>query len=435
MSDPRTIFVLDDDGDFVSLLTEILTQAGYQVQSSTSPEEAITKVQGQHFDLLVIDQRMGQMTGCEFLEKFRKKDLSTPVIVVSGFLEHTSAQQFINLGVSGIFFKPLNIFALLKRVEELFKGLVKPTGMVTADMGIRGFTRTPFGSSASREVFFKKLRSLAGFKGNLLLVGDAESPFITVAEEIVKGSGSGEKLVKWEERFSNEKAIAKALDGAASATIFFQTVDSLSAAEQKTLYKLTKHEAPFESLPPVRCIFCLEQEIDALYEKKLIDDEFYLFLGNLELKIPKPATMQTLHKSDGLQKAKQTLAGLPDSGKVHGRVLVLDDEDIHAQMIVDVLDGGGYKSLKINGAADALLAMRKERFSLIITDFRMPGINGVDFVAQARQIEPSIPIFIVTGNIQVPEIVRIGNMGVTRIIQKPIDIKDFLEEVNKVLAR
>lgn len=429
MAQERTIFIVDDDGDFVALLTEILTQAGYEVVSSTQPKEALRTLEGRNFDMIVLDQRMGEMTGSEFLEKLRQRDNTTPVIVVSGYLENASAQEFINRGVSGIFFKPLNIFALLKRVEEIFKGAVKPSGTLPPDLGIRGLTQMPFASVTSREMFIKKVHALAGFKGNLLLVGDAGSPFELIAQELVKKSG--DRLLLWEKSLMSAATLAKEQAGRELTTILIKDLAALAEDERTAIMKIEKREDPYAALRPVRFIFGLGEELDALYEKKKVGDEFYLFLGNLELKIPRGATVQNLHKPEGLQRAAQTLDAAGDgkqaSGK--GRVLVLDDEDLHAQMVVDLLEQAGHSAVKINNPSEALQILKKEKFSLIITDFRMPGLNGVDFIAQTRQVDASIPIFIVTGNIEVPEMVRIGNMGVTRLIHKPLDAKQFLEAV------
>lgn len=408
------------------------------------------------------------------------------MIVVSGFLDNTAAQTFINLGVSGIFLKPLNIFALLQRLEELFKGLVKASGAVIVEAGGSGLTKTPFGNYFNKELFVKKLQSLASFKGSLLLVGEAQSPFMTVAEAIVKHSpqGAGEKLLVWKKEFAEAEALQRvcaSLDSGVKAsaeatsagiTFFLRSLESLSAAEKNAIYKIAKKEAPFglEGVPVARFIICLEQELDALYEKQIVDDEMYLFLGNLELRLPKGnaaersgklggASSQTvsplgsiagasskapfinplLSKEEALaqtnpgEKGGVALAGAATGGnRLANRILVLDDEDLHAQMLIDLLSDSGYSALKLNNPSEALVALKKERFSLVITDFRMPGINGVDFVAQLRQIDPTLPVFIVTGNIQLPEMVRIGNMGITRLIQKPIDVKTFIEQVRQV---
>lgn len=433
VADQRTIFIVDDDGDFVALLTEILSQAGYEVLSSTQPSQALKTLQERSFDMVVLDQRMSEMSGSDFLTSLRQRDAATPVIVVSGYLESASAQEFINRGVSGIFFKPLNIFALLKRVEEIFKGSVKPSGAGATDAGIRGLTQMPFASVTSREVFIKKVHALSGFKGNLLLVGDAASPFEVIAREVVKKSG--DKLISWDKKLTAAPALTQAVAGLPLATIWVKDLAALGDDERAAIMKIEKKEEPFNNLTTsLRFVFCLQEDLDALYEKKKLSDEFYLFLGNLELKIPRGATVQNVHKPEGVQRAAgalQTEAPFKAEAGLK-RVLVLDDEDLHAQMVVDLLEQGGHKAVKINNPSEALQLLKKEKFSLIITDFRMPGLNGVDFIAQTRQVDASIPIFIVTGNIEVPEMVRIGNMGVTRLIHKPIDSAKFLAEVNTV---
>lgn len=437
MTNSRRILIVDDDNDFVSLLTEILSQAGYQVVSSTQAAQGLelAKAQGNEaFELLVLDQRMGGMSGSEFLERLRQSNAKLPVIVVSGFLDNASAQLFINLGVSGIFFKPLNIFALLKRVEEIFKGSVKPSGAAAGEAGLRGLTQMPFASQINKDVFLKKVQGLSGFKGNLLIVGDTGSPFEVIADEIVKKSAGHDKLLAWDKSFADPAKFAAAMSSAAAVTVFVKKMSALTPPERATIVKAAKHEAPFEKITNLRFIFGLEEDLDTLYEKKLVDDEFYLFLGNLELKIPRAASAG-MSKAEGLQrtvkKIGETMAPFKAAGSA-GQVLVLDDEDLHAQMVVDLLETAGYRSVKVNNPSEALVLLKKERFSLIITDFRMPGINGVDFVTQTRQLDPTTPIFIVTGNIEVPEMVRIGNMGITRLIKKPIDPAKFLEEVASV---
>ena len=421
VSENRSILIVDDDRDFLDLLGEILSQGGYSVIATQNPSEVLLKIESapQKPAAIIIDQKMDGLTGVELLKKIRASHPSLPVVVVSGFLDNSTAQEMINLGVSGIFFKPLNIFALLKRLEDISKGLAKSSGIVPALVGsIKGFTRMPFGNS--KDLFFKRLESLGSFKGNLLLVGDAQSPFIAVAEEIVSKSpqnSSGEKLIDWMPAYADPARLKKALSGLSSATILVKDILLLTAAERSTLIKSShtqktpadQNSADFSDLPPLRYIFCLVDELDQLYEKKLIDDEFYLFLGNLELRLPR--------------------VGASNQPKEEAKVLILDDDDLHAQMMEDLLSEAGYHTVKMMNPAEALLTLRKERFSLIITDFRMPGINGADFIVQARQFDANVPIFIVSGNVELPELVRLGNMGVTRILPKPIDTPKFLAEV------
>lgn len=427
MSETKKILIIDDDNDFNSLLTEIFEQADYEVVSQTSPTKGLELLGEESFDLLVLDQKMPDLRGVELLEKFRQINATLPVVVVSGFLENASTQDFINLGVSGIFFKPLNIFALIKRVEEIFQGKIKSSGSMSAltDLGIRGFTRSPFDDATSKEEFLKKVKGLADFQGNLLLIGNDGSPFEKVAKELTKVS-QGQKLLKWEERYATSPEL---IEGGVPLTFLVYQPHRLSGAQRDCFYKIAKKESPFRTLGSVRFIFCFTQPVDELYESGTINDQFYLFLGNLELELPKPVDPQMLHRAAGIERAASHMG----STQLSGRVLVLDDEDLHAQMVCDLLKEDGLDGLKITNPSEALLALRKERFSLVVTDFRMPGISGLDFVSQAHQIDPSLPVLVVTGNIQLPEMVRVGNMGVARLIPKPIDPRGFIQEVRNLI--
>jgi DNA-binding NtrC family response regulator len=110
---PKKLLILDDDSDFNSLLTDIFEQADYEVTSIEDPLVAVEVFQETHFDLVVTDHKMPEMTGTEFMKKIKEIRPSTPVIMVSGYLENDAIRDLISDGVGGVFLKPLNIFSLL----------------------------------------------------------------------------------------------------------------------------------------------------------------------------------------------------------------------------------------------------------------------------------------------------------------------------------
>jgi len=117
----RRILILDDDVDFNSLLTDIFSQASYDVTSELNPQKALALVREFQFDLVVTDQRMPGLSGKDFLRELKKAQPKTPVIMVSGFLDNETIRDLIREGVSGVFLKPLNVFSLLKRTAKLLE--------------------------------------------------------------------------------------------------------------------------------------------------------------------------------------------------------------------------------------------------------------------------------------------------------------------------
>ena len=115
------ILILDDDVDFNSLLTDIFSQAGYDVTPELDPQKALALIREFQFDLVVTDQRMPGISGKDFLRELKKVQPRTPIIMVSGFLDNETIRELIREGVGGVFLKPLNVFSLLKRTAKLLE--------------------------------------------------------------------------------------------------------------------------------------------------------------------------------------------------------------------------------------------------------------------------------------------------------------------------
>ncbi len=89
----NSVLILDDDADFNSLLTDIFEQADYVVSSLTNPLEAIEVFKETHYDLVVTDHKMPEMTGAEFMKTIKEIRPEVPVIMVSGYLENDTIRS------------------------------------------------------------------------------------------------------------------------------------------------------------------------------------------------------------------------------------------------------------------------------------------------------------------------------------------------------
>lgn len=114
--------IIDDDEDIRDLLKEGLEQAGYdQVMEANNGKEGLEYYLRNKPDLIITDIRMPNMDGIEFLKKVRKRDPSTPIIIISGFFskEISSLDEVTKLGANGVIDKPFNISELIKAVKKL----------------------------------------------------------------------------------------------------------------------------------------------------------------------------------------------------------------------------------------------------------------------------------------------------------------------------
>jgi two-component system chemotaxis response regulator CheY len=112
------------------------------------------------------------------------------------------------------------------------------------------------------------------------------------------------------------------------------------------------------------------------------------------------------------------------------RVLVVDDEEAITYIFERYLSLAGYDVAVANNGRDALRAFQSRRADLVITDFRMPGMDGGELIDRLRDVAPDLPALLISAN---P--IDIGTMpdGV-RFFAKPVSMADLLARVACMLG-
>ena len=112
-----------------------------------------------------------------------------------------------------------------------------------------------------------------------------------------------------------------------------------------------------------------------------------------------------------------------------GRILVLDDEENYAEMLQDLLRGHNYQVDMATRPERAIDQLEEIPYDLVISDYKMPVLDGADFLKKARQLYPNLPFILVSGLMNTPELVKVANMSVTLVMEKPLDTTAFLSHV------
>ena len=83
------------------------------------------------------------------------------------------------------------------------------------------------------------------------------------------------------------------------------------------------------------------------------------------------------------------------------KVLVVDDHETTRQTIARMLEAGGFSVVQASSAAEALerLARESEEIDMVLSDVTMPGMSGIDLSYQIRELYPSMPVAIVSGDV------------------------------------
>jgi len=102
------LLVIDDDADIRSLLTDLLEESDYKVDTASCGEEALQMIRVSTYDLVVTDLRMQGMQGMEVIREARKIDPGVDVIVMTGYASVDSAVESMKAGAVDYITKPLN---------------------------------------------------------------------------------------------------------------------------------------------------------------------------------------------------------------------------------------------------------------------------------------------------------------------------------------
>jgi len=108
---------------------------------------------------------------------------------------------------------------------------------------------------------------------------------------------------------------------------------------------------------------------------------------------------------------------MPDSP---AEILIVDDESTIRELLTRALRQAGYN---IHTAADGEIALehfQAHTFDLIITDLKMPRMDGEQLVQRVRALAPHIPVLVLTGHGSVEAEERLHALGVSRVLYKPL---------------
>lgn len=78
-------------------------------------------------------------------------------------------------------------------------------------------------------------------------------------------------------------------------------------------------------------------------------------------------------------------------------ILFVDDHEVLARLSCEILEMQGYRAVSAFNAADALEKFDQDSFDILVTDFRMEGMNGLELAKRIHDKSPETPVIIVTG--------------------------------------
>jgi len=127
MTENKTLLIVDDDPAFNEMLTNYLLRNNFEVESAHSAPSALELLKKSKFDLVLTDFKLPKMNGLELIERIKKKQAHTPVILITNYSDIRTAVQSIKLGAYEFINKPVNPDELLKTIEKALESASKRT--------------------------------------------------------------------------------------------------------------------------------------------------------------------------------------------------------------------------------------------------------------------------------------------------------------------
>ena len=118
-----------------------------------------------------------------------------------------------------------------------------------------------------------------------------------------------------------------------------------------------------------------------------------------------------------------------------GRILIVDDDPGVRQLLSQVLnEAGGYETDVAADGVEGLERVRRARYDLIFTDLTMPRMNGMDFLRKSREIDPSVPVVVLTGLSSMEIAVSAMRKGASDFLTKPFTLERIVQTTERVLG-
>ena len=304
------VLIVDDERAIRYSLKEILEMENYQVETAENGLEGLQKAQKEKYDAIFCDIKMPQMDGTELLGKIMAEGIETPVVMISGHADITTAVDCIKKGAFDFIEKPLDLNRILITLKNATDkaSLVKETKILKKKI----YGREMVGESAPIAHLKDMIGKVAPTQASVLITGPNGSgkelvaqsiyqlsersmmPFVEVncaaiPSELIDSELFGHKKGSFTSAIRDHKGKFEQADG---GTIFLDEIGDMSlAAQAKVLRvlqerKLTPVGGDKEITVDVRVIAATNKNLQEEIQKGTFREDLYHRLSVIVLKVP-----------------------------------------------------------------------------------------------------------------------------------------------------
>jgi two-component system response regulator AtoC len=190
---PKKILIVDDEENFRHMLSVILKQENYDVETASNGEEGLKKITLSPFDQILCDIRMPHMDGMEFLKEAQKMGVDATIIMMSAYGTIDTAFEAMKLGAYDYIskpFKPDEIILTLKKAEERER-LRKENELLRREVQKEYSFKNIVSKNEKMLNIFEVIKKVAHYKSTILITGE---------------SGTGKELIARALHYSSDRS-------------------------------------------------------------------------------------------------------------------------------------------------------------------------------------------------------------------------------------
>ena len=113
-------------------------------------------------------------------------------------------------------------------------------------------------------------------------------------------------------------------------------------------------------------------------------------------------------------------------------IMIVDDEPQVAEVLAKSLSRQGHRTTVVHSGEDALKMIGTAPPDALFLDVSMPGINGLEVLAEVRRTRPQLAVVVITGNATADQVEEVRRLGAVDVIPKPAALTHYHEAIERL---
>jgi DNA-binding NtrC family response regulator len=113
-------------------------------------------------------------------------------------------------------------------------------------------------------------------------------------------------------------------------------------------------------------------------------------------------------------------------------ILIVDDEPTILDSGKLILEDEGFEVITASDGREAMNIIKKKTIEVVLTDFKMPGLNGLELIKWIKEFKPELPVFMITSYVNRSIKGVVTQAGACVFMLKPIDYTELIEKIEEI---